>query len=116
MASLLLISVPPQVLTIPEATIATVCPAVIFIPLLSQPKLAGTLRLNVPVVRLAVGGTAVGWIAGFFVAVGVSVLVGGIAVVGSGAGVEEGGSVFVGEGTATVRVNLTACSTAAVEV
>jgi len=69
-----------------------------------------------PVVRVAVGGTAVGRTVGFVVAVGVGVLVGGTAVAGSGVDVEEGGSAFVGEGTAAVRVNLTACSTAAVPV
>ena len=40
---------------------------------------------------------------GFFVAVGAGVSVGGTAVVGSDVG--EGGSVFVGEGTAAVSVN-----------
>ncbi len=65
---------------------------------------------------MAVGGTAVGRTVGFVVAVGVGVLVGGTAVVGSGVGVEEGRSVTVGDGTAAVRVNLTACSTAAVPV
>ena len=50
--------------------------------------------------------------AGFVVAVGAGVSVGGIAVVGLAVG--DGGGVLVGEGTAAVKVSLTACSMAAV--
>ncbi len=56
----------------------------------------------------------VGGIAVVATAVGVGVSVGGIAVVGSAVG--DGGGVLVGEGTAAVKVSLTAPSMAAVRL
>jgi len=57
-------------------------------------------------------GAEVAGTAGFFVAVGVGVSIGGVAVVGSAVG--AGGGVSVGVGTAAVNVSLTARSIAAV--